>query len=234
MKRLGSQWVTPTLWHGDVLPAEPCWSTPFVVKSRHGCNQRVFVRSDAEDWPKLRRKAERWMTAPYGRWLDEWAYCNIPRGIIVEPFIGTAGRLPVDWKLFVFGGRVRFVQGHLEREHNHRWIVMDRTWHRASARSDEPDPERPHTMDAMIAAAEKLGDRFDFVRVDFYEVEGTPRFGEMTFYPGSGLDRFDPVSLDAMMGREWLQAASASEQPTDPVSISPTTPEPHRTFAVNR
>ena len=111
---------------------------------------------------------------------------------------------------------------------------MDRGWHRASARSDEPDPERSHTMDAMIAAAEKLGDRFDFVRVDFYEVEGKPRFGEMTFYPGSGLNRFDPVSLDAMMGREWLKAPFASGQPIDPLPVSQTTPEPYRALGVNR
>ena len=109
MKRLGTQWVTPTVRHGDVLPIEPCWPTPFVVKSRHGCNQRAFVRSETEDWPKLRRKAARWMTAPYGRWLDEWACSNIPRGLMVEPFIGGAGQLPIDWKLFVIEGRVRFV-----------------------------------------------------------------------------------------------------------------------------
>lgn len=234
VKRLGNQWVTPTLWHGDALPAEPCWPTPFVVKSRHGCNQRAFVRSDMEDWPKLRRRAARWMAAPYGRWLDEWAYGKIPRGIMVEAFIGSAGQLPIDWKLFVFEESVRFVQVHLEREHNHRWIVMDRGWQRASAHSDEPDPERPHTLDAMMKAAATLGHGFDFVRIDFYEVEGKPRFGEMTFYPGSGLDRFDPVSLDARMGREWLQAVSASEQPIDPLPISQATPEPHRAVAVSR
>jgi len=42
------------------------------------------------------------------------------------------------------------------------------------------------------------------VRVDFYEIDGHPRFGEMTFYPGSGLDPFDPPALDAMLGDRWL------------------------------
>lgn len=58
----------------------------------------------------------------------------------------------------------------------------------------------------MIVAAEALARDFDFVRVDFYEVEGQPLFGKMTFYPGSGLDRFNPVSLDQVMGDHWLRA----------------------------
>ena len=39
---LGPQWVTPTLWHGTDLPETPDWPLPFVVKSRHGCNQNAF------------------------------------------------------------------------------------------------------------------------------------------------------------------------------------------------
>ena len=58
----------------------------------------------------------------------------------------------------------------------------------------------------MVAAAEKLGAGFDFVRVDFYEVGGRPLFGEMTFYPGSGLDKFAPVTLDTELGKLWLAA----------------------------
>lgn len=204
--RLGDHWVTPTLWHGDKLPALPAWPIPFVVKSRHGCNQRAFVRSGLEDWQNICRAAERWLVQPYGRWLDEWAYGDIPRGIMVEPFVGSAGQLPIDWKLYVFGGRVCFVQVHLERELDHRWVVMDRDWQRASGRTNDPDPAQPRSLNAMIEAAEELGQNFDFVRVDFYEIDGKPRFGEMTFYPGSGLDRFDPVSLDARMGQEWLRS----------------------------
>jgi TupA-like ATPgrasp len=56
----------------------------------------------------------------------------------------------------------------------------------------------------MIEGAEALAHDIDFVRVDLYDLGGKPRFGEMSFYPGSGLDPFDPISLDAMLGRCWL------------------------------
>lgn len=56
----------------------------------------------------------------------------------------------------------------------------------------------------MIAAAETLSAGFAFVRVDLYEVSGQPRFGEMPFYPGSGLDPFNPPELDGIMRASWL------------------------------
>ncbi len=202
--RLGADWIIPTLWHGIVLPEASQWPAPFVVKSRHGCNQRAFVRTGVEDWQTIRRRAAGWMRTSYGSWLDEWAYSQIPRGILVEPFVGENGTLPVDWKIYAFGGRACFIQVHLDRETRHRWIVMDRNWQRVSAPSNEADPSPPASLTEMLAAAEELATGFDFVRVDFYEIAERPIFGEMTFYPGSGLDPFDPVALDRKMGKLWL------------------------------
>jgi hypothetical protein len=209
---LGTDWIVPTLWHGDTLPPDPPWPRSFVVKSRHGCNQTAFVRTGTGDWPAIRRRAARWMRSRYGYWLDEWAYRDVPRGLLVEPFIGPGHTLPIDWKIYVFGGVARFVQVHLDRETDHRWIVMDRDWNRIST-PRSPDPDPPQSLDRMLAAAEILGAGFDYVRVDFYEADGHPLFGEMTFYPGSGLGPFDPVALDTSMGREWRAGKSRLTAP---------------------
>lgn len=203
---LGHEWVIPILWHGRKLPPAPPWPAPFVVKSRAGCGQHAFVRTGDEDWPAIVRQARRWTRRPYGSWLDEWAYRGIEPGLLIEPFIGADGVLPVDYKLFVFGGRVRFVQVHLEREHRHRWILFDTDWTRASAATTDADPPPPASLAAMIAAAEVLAHDWDFVRVDFYEAAGRPLFGEMTFYPGSGLYPLDPPHLDDVMGAYWRDA----------------------------
>ena len=55
----------------------------------------------------------------------------------------------------------------------------------------------------MREAAERLGAEFDFVRVDFYEIDGQPFFGEMTFYPDSGLGTFTPTAFDLTLGALW-------------------------------
>jgi hypothetical protein len=203
---LGNEWVIPTLWHGPMLPELCDWPRPFVIKSRHGTKQNIYVRDDNFRWPDLRTRAAKWMRQPYGQWLDEWLYAHIPRGILVEPFVGDDGQLPIDYKIFVFGGVATHVQVHLERENAHRWIVFDRNWNRVSAVTSDADPLAPKSLGQMLAAAEILSRGFDFVRCDFYEIGGKPKFGEMTFYPGSGLDKFNPVALDTEFGRYWLDA----------------------------
>jgi hypothetical protein len=205
-QKLGSNWITPTYWSGTELPTAAPWPLPFVVKSRHGCNQIAFVRNGDENWCEISKRARRWLNTTYGVLLSEWLYQYIQKGVLVEPFVGNGDALPIDYKFYVFGEKVEYVQVHIEREHAHRWMLFDRIWRRVSALTCNPDPPQPANLQVMIEAAECLGEDFDFVRVDLYEIDGAPRFGEMTFYPGSGLDPFDPVNIDTEMGAYWLRA----------------------------
>lgn len=205
---LGDAWIIPTLWSGTELPADPPAPCPFILKASHGCNQSAVCRTPA-DWPRIRRLARGWTRRAYGLWLDEWAYRNLPRGYLAEPFLGGEQGLPVDYKVYVFGGRAEFVQVHLDRASNHRWLLHDREWRQISRPDLAPVP-RPATLTAMLVAAERVAAQFDFARVDFYEIDGVAKFGEITFYPGSGLDPFDPLALDTMLGERWLAARGAS------------------------
>lgn len=207
--RLGDDWTTPTLWHGTTLPGTPPAPLPLVVKARHGCGQVAVVRTIA-DWAAARRVTAGWSAARYGRWLDEWAYAAVPRGLLVEPFLGVGEVAPIDYKLFVFGGRAAFIQVHLDRWSDHRWIVFDRDWRRVSPPTRDPDPPRPASLDAMIAGAETLARGHEFLRVDLYEIAGRPRFGEFTVYPGSGLLPVVPAALDRRMGALWRAARDAA------------------------
>ena len=55
----------------------------------------------------------------------------------------------------------------------------------------------------MIWMAERLAQDFPFVRVDLYEVDGRPFFGELTFYPMSGNLPLHPTDADLELGRLW-------------------------------
>ena len=202
---LGPQFVIPTLWHGDQLPATPPWPMPFIVKANHGCRQFVVVRSE-KDWQRARLTAPRWLRSAYGKWLDEWHYSRASRTLLVEPFIGPAEGLPIDYKVFVFGGTARFIQVHVARDHDHRWSQFDRDWRQISDGSD--DLAAPARLGEMLKAAEQLAGDRDHLRVDFYEVEGRLWFGETCLFPGSGLDRFNPVTLDETFGDYWTCASN--------------------------
>ena len=217
--QLGREWVIPMLWSGTELPARSPWERPVVVKSRHGCNQIGFIRDELRDWNAALAASARWMRRDYGWWLDEWLYAHIPRGLLIEPLIGNGGDLPIDYKIYVFGGQATHVQVHLDRARHHRWVMHDVDW-RALA-SDAPSVPRPTALPAMVAAAEKLAAGFDFARVDFYQHGDQPLFGEISFYPGSGLDPFDPAELDAELGRLWLDAAASQRAQQPSVAATP-------------
>ena len=61
-------------------------------------------------------------------------------------------------------------------------------------------PKKPETFDRMIMLAEKLGESIPHARIDFYEVNGKTYFGEITFYPASGLTKFNPEEWDKNFG----------------------------------
>jgi hypothetical protein len=91
---------------------------------------------------------------------------------------------------------------HLDRGSNHRWSQFDRDWKRVSGATGDDIPA-PSQLAAMLDAAERIAHGHDHLRVDFYEVYGRLWFGELCLFPGSGLERFDPVSLDETFGRFW-------------------------------
>jgi len=203
---LGEDFIIPTLWQGDRLPVVAPWPLPFLVEANHGCGQVVVVRT-ATDYRRARRIAPQWLDRAYGGWLDEWHYGGARRSILVEPFIGGLDTLPVDYKIYVFGGRAAMIQMHEERGTRHRWSQYDCGWKQFSSAVNIA--AAPLCLKAMLAAAERLGHGHDFLRVDFYDVGGVPLFGEFCLYPGSGLDRFDPPSLDNWLGAQWSAERAA-------------------------
>lgn len=208
--KLGAGWVIPTLWSGKSLPpmAERNWPMPFVIKVNNGCGWNIFVRSPADcDWPAIEAKCAGWMASAYGLKFGEWVYTKMDPRILIEPFISFDKTLPLDYKFWTFHGRVAFIYVITGREGDFCCTLYTRDWQRIAADmsfATNPQPiEPPASLQEMIRAAETLADDLPFVRVDFYEVDGRPLLGEMTFYPGSGLDAFHPHDFDQYVLSLW-------------------------------
>lgn len=211
---LGDQWVTPTLFAGPALPpvAERNWPVPYVIKPSHRSGKNHFVREldPTPDWPLVDRVVAEVLARPYGSRLGEWVYSQIPPQVLVEPFIGGA-EVPSDYKLYAFGGKVAFTSMNWNRFQAAGVMraTFDRDWTRLPfVMNDYGDydgddvPKRPASYDEMIAGAEVLAKGFPFARVDLYEIDGRPRFGEVTFYPQSGFFRM-PLNYDLAVGALW-------------------------------
>ncbi|MGO0575719.1 ATP-grasp fold amidoligase family protein [Ornithinimicrobium panacihumi] len=60
----------------------------------------------------------------------------------------------------------------------------------------------PGTWSRLAETAELLGAGLDHIRVDLYEVDGIPIFGELTAYPAGGL-RGVTGQVDELLGELW-------------------------------
>lgn len=211
-EKLGAEYVIPTLWHGTELPPknQRNWPIPYVVKANHGCGWNIFVRSENEcNWDEIEKKCADWMTQVYGRTFGEWLYGQIKPQLLVEPYISAVAVLPVDYKLWVFSGKVALIQVVSDRGtseiaqafYDINWVRQPFTGKAINGVSSYAPP--PNSMAKMVEAAETLAEDFSFVRVDFYEVNNQPIFGEMTFYPASGFSPFEPIIYDKHVGAFW-------------------------------
>ena len=208
---LGSEWIIPSLWEGDHLPdvSARVWPLPYVIKAAHGSGWNLFIR-EAPVWDDVEKAVSSWLNSSYALHCGEWFYDAIPRRILVEPLLGNPAELPTDIKLFCFGGRVEYIMLHSERHKVLKVAVLDRYWNLLPVQYtyERPSitPDRPLNLHRIIAAAEELSADFEFVRMDFYEIDGQPLFGEYTFTPGAGLEVFSPYAYNLEFGAKWLAA----------------------------
>jgi hypothetical protein len=223
-KALGEEWLIPTIWHGeDVTEAVlGAVAKPAVMKPNHSSAHVRFLTAET-DLSEAVRAAKEWLTYDHHVLHREWAYGQIKRQILIEPFIAHGGSLN-DYKFWVFDGAVRFIQVDLERFHRHRrqfyspqWERLDFTLKYPSAPDDIPAPKH---LSRMITAAETLAAGFRFLRVDLYDTPDKPLFGELTLAPEAGLCRFSPDRVDLELGEAWSYPAASQGGGAQPVSFT--------------
>jgi hypothetical protein len=210
-KLIGPRHVVETLWVGDEpekLPLEKL-PPPFVIKVTNGCDGHTFLEAGSViNRFRLNARLRQHLSACHAEKYGEWGYRHIPRRILVERMITMPdGRLPDDFRFYVYHGRVHFIQVENDRFSFHVRSTHDRDWRLLPMTDKYPMPEtpmaRPARLAEMIAIAETIGARFDFVRVDLYAPPERILFGEATFYPAGGFKMFKPQSWDYAFGAPW-------------------------------
>lgn len=181
----------------------------FVVKPSHASGMVRIVEDRSQvEWDALMATCRTWLSVAYADVEQEWAYIGVPPRIIVEELLlGPDGKVPPDYKFFVFHGCARLVQVDTDRFSGHTRNLFRPDWSPVDARLVYPPaehaPPRPDSLDEMVRMAEALGKETDFVRVDLYDVAGRIVFGELTSNPGGARQVFTPESFDVELGGYW-------------------------------
>jgi hypothetical protein len=180
---------------------------PCVLKASHGSGMNVFLIERPPNEKKIRRQLHRFLRGNHYTPAEEWAYSQVEPRLLVEPMIEGGDHGLIDYKFHTFDGRVFAIQVDIDRFTDHRRCFFDPNWERMPFSLFYPETHEdiapPRDLKAMLHYAEQIGEGFSYVRVDLYEVDGGCKFGEATFYPGAGLEPFNPPEFDEIFGQQW-------------------------------
>lgn len=202
-------WDSPDEINFDALPNQ------FVLKCNHNSGTGMIICKDKKqlDIEKAKRELHKGLKQNYYLSGREWPYKNIPRKIVAEKFMSDgSGKSLKDYKFMCFHGEVKccFLCVDRNEQGKAKIVVYDREWNNMGFGRNmvyHMDIPKPIQYDKMIELAEVLAKDFPFSRIDFYEIEGQIYFGEITFYPASGLEGFTPQSWDEKLG-SWISIES--------------------------
>lgn len=123
-----------------------------------------------------------------------------------------------DFKFFCFNGEPRLCQVITDRSTDEKIDFYDMDWQRQEGllglvgKNDRLhnsgfDLPCPYSFSEMKRMAKVLAGDIPFSRIDFYEINKKPYFGEITFFPASGFGEFRPVEWNTVIGA-WLNLRS--------------------------
>lgn len=211
---IGEEHIIPTLgvWDRfddidfDLLPKQ------FVLKCTHDSGGLLICRDkDKFDFKTAKKKMNHFMKHDYFLQNREWPYKNVKHRIIAEKYMENtiSGQL-CDYKFFCFDGKVKCMKVDFDRfiEHHANYFDENGNLLYFGETICPPIYERkivfPDNIDKMKKFAEKLTVGQPFLRADFYDVDGEVYFGELTFYPASGMGSFTSEEWDYQLG-EWIK-----------------------------
>lgn len=164
----------------------------YVLKTNHDSGS-VYVVTDKSALRSARRKIRRRIKRTYGVDKGEWAYAHVSPFVFAEELMHGP---TTDYKFHCCSGEIRWVQIIVDRaldkpretmvDERYKPLPLHFNWE--NIHEPEP-PARPKTWDRMKEIARALSGAFRYVRVDLYEYQDRPIFGELTFWPLGGCCR---------------------------------------------
>lgn len=211
---IGEEYIIPTLGVWDSVDEIDFDSLPekFVLKTTHaGGGNGVVICKDKStfDIQKAKRKLRRSMKSNPYLTLREWPYKNVKKRIIAEQFIEESGHNDLsDYKFFCFDGEPKYCQVIRDRNTKETIDFYDMEWNHMPfvglnpvAKHGMNPVAKPQHLSDMVMICRKLATGIPFSRIDLYVVNEKEYFGEITFYPASGLGEFTPNKWNVVLGQ---------------------------------
>ena len=113
----------------------------------------------------------------------------------------------IDYKFYCFNGKPEYCQVIRNRRtketiefYDMKWNIMPFWGLNPMAKPALTPITKPINFNKMIEICKILSKDIPFVRIDLYEINFKVYFGEITFYPASGVGRFTPNEWNYKLG----------------------------------
>lgn len=211
---IGNEYIIPTLGIYNSFDEIDFEKLPneFVIKPTH-TSGNVYICKNKKDinYKELKKIVKKWLKRKYYYLHREWPYKDIKPRIIIEKYMSdNKGQELMDYKLFCFNTIPKLTLVCSERfsSDNMCETFFDENWNifnftEGNHRIDK-SIKKPENYEQMKEIAKKLSENTSFSRIDFYEIKGKIYFGEITFYPNSGFEKFEPEKYDKIFG-DWIK-----------------------------
>ncbi|WP_350022544.1 ATP-grasp fold amidoligase family protein [Turicibacter sanguinis] len=220
--KIGQEYLIPLLGCYDCYEEIDFTILPkkFVLKANHTSGD-VFICTDKEkiDHATLRKTLNRWLKRDYYSIHREWPYKNIEPKIICEEFLEDSLTDDIkDYKFMCFNGEPKLILLCQNRQskkgleidfYDIEWNLLDLKREKTPCSNNYSN--KPVNYELMKDLAKRLSENIPFVRVDFYEVNNKLYFGEMTFYPAAGFEKFNPEIYDNILG-DWIDISTIEKE----------------------
>lgn len=175
----------------------------FAIKCNHGCAYNIICKDKQSlNIKETKKILSRWLKEDFGKFNAEIHYSKIKPAIVCEKYLGDGRADLIDYKIHCFNGVPRFVLICSDRNGNKsNYNYYDLEWKKLDYSTTKvKDFDTPKSFSKMLEICAIIAQDFPFVRVDFYEIDGKPMIGELTFVPAGGLDDTLPVAADYIIG----------------------------------
>mgnify|MGYP003386648614 CR=1 FL=1 len=179
----------------------------FVLKGAHGSGWNLICKNKTLiNWFPWKLVMKSWLKQNIYYNGREWPYKNVTPRIVIEKYLEDSDGELKDYKFHCFHGKPLFIQintGRFTKLASQNFY--DPNWRLQPFGKDlspnlDVEIPRPKNFHEMMKVAEDLSEEFPYVRVDLYNVSEKIIFGELTFYPASGLPDFVPSKYDEIWG----------------------------------
>lgn len=202
------------LWEGFDPSKIPFDDLPdqFVIKVTHGSSFNIICKDKSKlDREQVITKCNKWLKAKFLEAYGEWFYGIERPRVIVEKYLDDkTGRLR-DYKVYCFNGIPRYIgvdSGDSDKG-THYKDIYDTNWnllpgYEMAYPNSGIAVEKPESLEQLLEYAHILSEDFLHARTDFYIVDGSVVFGEITFTNSAGFGRVAPEEYALEMGN-YLQ-----------------------------